>query len=110
MSKIDELIEELCPEGVQRVPIARLFAIRTGQKPDEISKGKAAGLFPYMNGGVSESGFTKTFNSGPGTITIPSRGSVGFVSIASEPIHLGPLCYGLTPLRDTTILASFAFH
>lgn len=82
--------------------------ISTGSKPKEKESG-AIGLFPYMNGGTRESGYVSSANSEGEAITVPARGSVGFVNFQDEPFWFGPLCYRIIPKHDEALDVRFLY-
>lgn len=71
MSRIEDLIGELCPLGVRFSPLNSVAEISIGTKPGETDKEKLA-PHPYINGGVKPSGFVFETNTEAETITIPS--------------------------------------
>lgn len=92
MSRVDDLIAEHCPDGVEFKTLGDIATITTGSRPSNEELGQGGSHF-FMNGGVQASGTVPTPNTAGETITIPSRGSVGIVGFQSEPFWCGPLCY-----------------
>jgi type I restriction enzyme S subunit len=108
MSRIEQLIRELCPDGVQFTKLADLVDITTGSKPtQELLAG--GGKFAYMNGGTKPSGYSNVANTKAGAITIPARGSVGVVSYQSDDFWCGPLCYRIASKDESSLLTHFAY-
>lgn len=106
MNRIDEMLRELCPDGVEYRPLGEVASIRTGAKPSVLED---CGRFSYVNGGVKESGRTQESNARGGVVTIPSRGSVGIASYQFSDFWLGPLCYEVR--ADVGLMeARFLFH
>jgi len=93
MSRLDELIAELCPDGVQYVPVGEMCSIQTGsQLNKEILKKE--GKYPVYNGGINPSGYHDEFNTGPNTIAISQGGAnAGFVNWVEVPFFAGAHCY-----------------
>lgn len=93
MSRLDELITELCPNGVEYKTLGEVAIAKTGSKPDIISESPLE--FEYINAGTRNSGFTNAHNCERDVITTPSRGQggIGFVGYQTKPFWLGPLCY-----------------
>lgn len=106
MNRIERMVAEMCPDGVEYRHLGDVATIRTGRKPEAILD---EGPYPFVNGGVKASGFTSSANrSGPVT-TIPSRGSVGIVGFQPADFWLGPLCYEVRATPGT-MLDEFLFH
>jgi type I restriction enzyme S subunit len=74
----------------------------------EISKGIQlniariiAGSYPVINGGISPSGYTNTWNKTENTITISEGGnSCGFVNLIKTKFWSGGHCYTLEKVKD----------
>jgi len=102
MSKIDELIAELCPEGVRFETLDKVSMVSVGTRPtdqDLVQGGPA----PYFNGGVGSNGSVPVPNTSGGTVVIPSRGSVGVVGYSPLDFWCGPLSYRLFS-KDVSIM------
>ena len=80
MSRIDELIQELCPDGVEYVDLGSAVRIRNGSD----YKALGAGDVPvYGSGGVMTSVDTPVYD-GP-SVLIPRKGSLGNLFYVDEP-------------------------
>jgi type I restriction enzyme S subunit len=90
MTKIDLLLEKLCPNGVSFLSLGEVANIQTGQAFDKTNLG---GDFPVWNGGVTSHQYVFESNTPGNTITIPARGSVGIVGYQKLDFWCGPLCY-----------------
>ena len=109
MNKMEKLIQELCPEGVERFELGDLAKVSTGQAPDEDWK-SGTGQFPFINGGTSPSGYVRTSNTIGDTIVIPSRGSVGRVAYLKHEFWCGPLSYRIQSFDDAVVSNKFLFY
>ena len=114
MSKIDKLIQEFCPKGVERLEISKICkTISTGKQRnrDTLSKVRTPEMqYPVINGGISPSGYTDEFNTKEDTITISQGGaSAGFVSFIQEPFWSGAHCYTVEPDDTEIILNRFLY-
>lgn len=78
----------------------------------EITKGKQLnvenmvedGLFPALNGGITYSGYTNSWNTEKDTITVSEGGnSCGFVSFIKEDFWCGGHCYALKNIKEGVI-------
>lgn len=69
MSKLDELIQEYCPDGVEYVELETVCYITKGvqfNKKDMHDEG----AYPVINGGINPSGYIERYNQDENTITI----------------------------------------
>ena len=103
MSKLQELIKELCPEGVEFRKLGEVCEIKTGSKPKLILENKDT--YEYINAGTTSSGYTKEFNCEGDTITTPSRGQggIGFIGYQKNKFWLGPLCYKISSVTSKVL-------
>ena len=109
MSKLEELIEELCPDGV---PFKSLKEICTIQKGTQLNKDslKAEGTYPVINGGINPSGYWEVCNFDANLITISQGGaSAGYVNFLSTPFWAGAHCYVIAKC-DTSIVYRYLYH
>lgn len=93
MSRIDELINELCIQGVEFKSLGELCSIQTG---NQLNKEKLSdiGEYPVFNGGIYPSGFHNDFNTEANTIAISQGGaSAGYVNWVDVPFFAGAHCY-----------------
>lgn len=102
MSKLQELIQRLCPDGVEYKKLGEVIKIYTGEqfnKRDMMSSGQ----YPVINGGISASGYIDKYNEDQDTITISQGGaSAGYVSWQESPFWAGAHCYVIKPLSNET--------
>lgn len=95
MSTLQQMIDQLCPNGVEHVRLGDVTKIKTGQS---ISKNRIAenpGPFPVINSGKEPLGYTNISNS-EDPIGITTRGAgVGFVSWTPTPHFKGNLNYNV---------------
>ena len=73
MTKLKNLIYELCPNGVDYVALGTVCQISKGTQLNK-SEMKIAGPYPVINGGVNPSGYIEQFNQNENTITISQGG------------------------------------
>lgn len=112
MSKLQELINKLCPNGVEYKPLGEVCEIKTGKG---ITKNDAngGGNYPIISGGQTPMGYYHEYNRGPKTVTISRVGAyAGFVSFIEEPFYLNDKCFSIIPINDfqTLINSRFLFH
>ena len=107
MSRIDELIAELCPDGVRVALLGAVASVSTGSRPASEDL-DPLGAFPLINGGVKHSGAVSVPNTAGDAVTIPSRGSVGIVGYQRDAFWCGPLSYRIAS-KTSTLDTRFLF-
>lgn len=100
MSKLQELIRELCPDGVEYRKLEDFCEIKTGKG---ITKSDAVlgGTYPIISGGQSPMGYYHTFNREANTVTISRVGAyAGFVNYIKEQFYLNDKCFSVIPASE----------
>lgn len=93
MSKLQDLIQEYCYEGVEFKPIGRVCTIKKGEQLNK-DKLKDNGKYPVINGGINPSGYWDDYNYNANMITISQGGaSAGYVNYITTPFWAGAHCY-----------------
>lgn len=96
MSRIDTLIAELCPDGVEYRTLGDITEIRRGDritKKDLIPDGK----YGVVSGGTDFFGRYDSYNREANTITVAQYGSAGFVNYVEERFWANDVCYCVFP-------------
>ncbi|MEY8507055.1 restriction endonuclease subunit S [Lachnospiraceae bacterium 42-17] len=80
MSKLDELIDELCPDGVEYRELKHVLTIKNGKDYKSLSKGKypvygSGGIMTYVSGYVYDKP----------SVLIPRKGSIDKLYYVEEP-------------------------
>ena len=97
MNKIEKLIEELCPQGVEFRALGEVIKLEKGRQLNKELLSEN-GLFPAYNGGISYSGFTDNYNYNENTIIISQGGaSAGFVNFVTSKFYANAHCYVVLP-------------
>lgn len=109
MSRLQKLIDELCPAGVPEFDLSEVASIGTGARPDEKARDGEL-LFPFMNGGVKSSELLSESNTDSNTVVIPSRGSVGIVGFVRTAFWCGPLSYRIRSLDQGELHNTFLYY
>lgn len=108
VSKLKELIQELCPDGVKYVDLETVCQISKGiqlNKKDMHNEGS----YPVINGGISPSGYIEQYNQVEDTITISQGGaSAGYVNWLKTKFWAGAHCYVLKPTE--IIMNRYLYH
>ncbi len=86
MSKLEELINELCPNGVEYKNIAEVSKMKRGKS---LTKSQAReGNIPVISGGKEPAFFCDTFNRNEPVITVAGSGAgAGYVQYFECPIY-----------------------
>ena len=78
MSKLKELIDRLCPNGVEYNNLGNYIEIYTGNQFNKRDM-NSEGSYPVINGGINPSGYIESYNEPENTISI----SQGFCRLRS---------------------------
>lgn len=87
MSKLDELIAELCPDGVE---YRKLKDVTEMQRGTSLTKKNATeGIYPVISGGTEPAFYCDSYNRENETITVAGSGvGAGYVQYWNEPIFV----------------------
>ena len=99
MSRLDELIQKYCPDGVQFLNLKSVSDIKRGEritKKQLLSKGK----YPVKSGGVGFFGNFNQYNRVADTITVAQYGSAGYVDYIEEKFWANDVCYSILPIQN----------
>lgn len=100
MSKLNRLIQELCPNGVEYRKLGEVISIYTGTQFNKRDMSDV-GTFPVINGGINPSGYIETYNEEACTISISQGGaSAGYVAWQSSKFWAGAHCYVVKPKNE----------
>lgn len=109
MSKLDELIQELCPNGVEYKEIKDIANVSIGEFVHK-SKQNPNAEYPVFNGGITNTGFYDEFNRTANKIIISARGAnAGFVNRVFSNFWSGNSCYTID-VTDCTIDWNFLYY
>ena len=108
MNRLEELIEKLCPDGVEYKKLGFLCEITKGIQFNKADMNDE-GTYPVINGGINPSGYIEQYNQDENTITISQGGaSAGFVNWLTVKFWAGAHCYIVKP--SDTILNRYTYH
>lgn len=109
MSRLDEVIKELCPNGVEYKELKGICVIKKGVQLNK-EKLLEEAEYPVINGGILPSGYWNDYNVKENTITISQGGaSAGYVQYISTKFWAGAHCYYLE-LKDKNINYRYIYH
>ncbi|MFZ1514403.1 MAG: restriction endonuclease subunit S [Saprospiraceae bacterium] len=109
MNKIDELIQQLCPDGVRFKELGKVIKLQKGKQLNKELLNEF-GKYPAYNGGITYSGFTDTYNQEENTIIISQGGvSAGFVNFVTTKFYANAHCYVVLP-DIKVVLNRYVYH
>ena len=109
MNKIEQLIQQLCPEGVEYKELGRICKVSKGKQLNKTELFEE-GNYPAYNGGKTFSGYTDKYNVERNTIIISQGGaSAGFVNFVTIEFWANAHCYFLKPSLEI-INNRYLFH
>jgi len=97
MSRFEELIEQLCPDGVVFKALGECSLIKRGSR---VTKNELSpeNKYPVYSGGVTPMGYFEKFNQHANTITVVKYGTAGFVNFILEDFWANDVCYCVKPM------------
>ena len=109
MNKIEKLIKEMCPNGVE---CKKLFEISNILKGEQLNKEKFIkdGQYPVYNGGQNNSGFYNKYNQEENSIILNQGGSAGLVSFIETKFWASAHCFVIKPKEKNFINNKFLFY
>ncbi|MGP5596822.1 restriction endonuclease subunit S [Brachybacterium alimentarium] len=104
MSRIDDLIQELCPDGVEFVDLGSVVRIRNGSDYKSLGAG---GVPVYGSGGVMTTVDTAV-HEGP-SVLIPRKGSLGNLFYVDQPFWTVDTIF-YTEIDEVRLLPKFFYY
>lgn len=109
MNRVEELIQQLCPNGVEWKKLGEVCEIKTGKgitQKDCTNERK----YPVVSGGTTYMGYFKEYNRNENTVTISRVGAnAGFVNFIAEKFYLNDKCFSVIPYQSK-IVVKFLFY
>lgn len=98
MNRVEELIQQLCPNGVEWKKLGEVCEIERGQR---VTKAQLIinGKYPVISGGVTPLGYINEYNREGNSITIAQYGSAGYVNWQTHPFWANDVCYSICPFK-----------
>ena len=109
MSKINNLIKELCPKGVIYKSLGSFCDIKTGAgvtKKDIVENGK----YIIISGGILPMGMCDKTNRKGNTVTIARAGTAGFVNFIKDDFYLNDKCFSVIPKEENIIDNKYLYY
>lgn len=94
MNKIERMLQELCPEGVEYKKLGEVCEIKRGNR---VTKKQISdiGTYPVISGGITPMGYIDQYNREANTITIAQYGTAGYVDWQESKFWANDVCYSL---------------
>jgi len=98
MSKLEELIQKYCPDGVEYHHLNDVTTIKRGER---VTKAQLIpdGKYPVISGGVKPLGYLNRYNREGNTITIAQYGTAGYVDWQQSQFWANDVCYSIFPSK-----------
>lgn len=108
MSKLNDLIKKLCPDGVEYKNVGDVCEVFGGKRLNK-SLLTEHGKYPVYGGGVTYFGFTDKYNVEANTVIIVRFGNAGFVNFVPTKFWASDNCYYCKPNEDI-ILNKYLYY
>ena len=110
-SKIEKLIAELCPNGVEFRELGEVCVIKTGQPVNKQVISDNPGEYPVINSGREPLGFINKWNTDNDPIGITTRGAgVGSITWQAGKYFRGNLNYSVSMKSTLQIDIRYLYH
>ncbi len=103
MSRLEDLIQTRCPDGVEFENLGDFASIDKGQQLN-LTRMTDDLPYPVMNGGIKPSGYFDQYNTEENTIAISQGGaSAGYINFIETKFWAGAHCYVVKPKKSTVV-------
>ena len=107
MSRLQELLDQYCPDGVEVKSLGSVCKITSGEfvkKDKQVENG-----YPVYNGGTTNTGFYGDYNTVGPKVIISARGAAGFVNYVDGPFWAGNSCHVMN-IVDESLIVRYLYH
>ena len=109
MSKLNDLINKLCPDGVYFVKLGEVCEIKTGKGITQ-KDCSDVGEYPVYSGGKEPMGYYHKYNRDENTVTVSRVGAyAGYVNFVFQKFYLNDKCFSVIPIQDN-INSKYLFY
>lgn len=109
MSKLNDLINKLCPDGVFFVKLGEVCEIKTGRGITQ-KDCSDAGEYPVYSGGKEPMGYYHKYNRDENTVTVSRVGAyAGYVNYVFQKFYLNDKCFSVIPIQNN-INSKYLFY
>ena len=110
MSKLKDLIEKYCPNGVEYIKIKDVCNVSIGEFVHK-NKQSDNGKYPVFNGGRQNTGYYDEYNNTANKVIISARGAnAGFVNKVYTNYWAGNSCYSLSTIDSQKLNWEYLFY
>lgn len=110
MNKIEKLIQQYCPEGVEWKKLGEIALITIGEFVHK-NKQDPNAKYPVFNGGTGPTGYYENYNNKGPKIIISARGAnAGFVNKYYSNYWAGNSCYSISVLDGENVDFDFLYY
>lgn len=109
MSKLEELIQRYCPDGVEFYFIKSIAKCSMGEFVHK-SKQDPNAPYPVYNGGATNTGYYKDYNTEENKVIISARGAAGFVNVVEKKFWAGNSCHVISVLDAGALNYKFLYY
>ena len=109
MSKIERMLQELCPDGVEYKKLGEVCEIKTGKG---VTKQEAVrcGIYPIISGGKDPMEYIDIYNREANTVTISRVGAyAGYVNFICEKFYLNDKCFSIIPNNGVILSCRYLY-
>ncbi len=92
MMKLQQLIQDMCPNGVEFKKLGEVCETSMGEFVKKDKQNPNA-PYPVYNGGSTNTGFYDDYNTEANKVIISARGAAGFVNKVEVPFWAGNSCH-----------------
>lgn len=108
MSKIEELIQQLCPNGVEWLPLGHKDVSIMKRGTSLTKSNSIEGCYPVISGGKTPAFYCNSFNREGETITVAGSGAgAGYVQYWNEPIFV---CDAFSIIGTKRVSTKFIYY
>lgn len=99
MSKLQELIQRLCPDGVEYKKLGEIAEVRRGVRVVKQELAESGNIPVYQNS-LKALGYYSDSNSSAYTTFIIAAGAAGDIGFSDEPFWAADDCFVICPVKD----------
>ena len=109
MNRIERMLQELCPDGVEYKKLGEVCEIKTGKG---VTKQEAVrcGIYPIISGGKDPMEYIDIYNREANTVTISRVGAyAGYVNFICEKFYLNDKCFSIIPNNGVILSCRYLY-
>ena len=107
MSRLDEMVGEMCPDGVEYVRLGDMSQVKRGRRLTR-SQLTTEGEYPVFHGGLQPIGFYHEYNREADTVMVLNVGDAGTVRYSDRRFWSSDGCFCIE--KNPRVLDRFLYH